>query len=141
MPEQQQSVYKRWPKAIWKAFCQEFTVFFAMAVSNTVLIDGVEIDSLDHVSHFGVCSTAGNVQTKTVNIPQYNLVTGARVTVKFENENTATNPTLNVSDTGARPIIYKGSSIPADALSANSVREFVFDGTNYLLIGDLVLSS
>ena len=141
MPEQQQPVYKRWPKAIWEQFCAEFSIFFSMAVSNLVLVDGVQIDSLDHVSHFGVCSTAGNVQTKTVNIPQYNLVTGARVTVKFENDNTAANPILNISNTGARPIIYKGSSIPTDALSANSVREFVFDGTNYLLIGDLILGS
>jgi len=141
MPEQQQPIYKRWPKAIWEQFCEEFSIFFSMAVSNLVLVDGVQIDSLDHVSHFGVCSTAGNVQTKTVNISQYNLVTGARVTVKFENDNTAANPILNVSNTGARPIIYKGSSIPTDALSANSVREFVFDGTNYLLIGDLILNS
>ena len=141
MPEQQQPVYKRWPKAIWEQFCEEFAIFFSMAVSNLVLVDGVQIDSLDHVSHFGVCSTAGNVQTKTVNISQYNLVTGARVTVKFENDNTAANPILNVSNTGARPIIYKGSSIPAGALSAGSVREFVYDGTNYLLIGDLVLNS
>ena len=137
MPEQQQPVYKRWPKAIWEQFCEEFTIFFSMAVSNLVLVDGVQIDSLDHVSHFGVCSTAGNVQTKTVNIPQYNLVTGARVTVKFENENTSTNPTLNVSDTGARPIIYKGTSIAAGALSAGIVLDFVFDGTNYCVIGNL----
>lgn len=135
MPEQQQPVYKRWPKAIWEQFCEEFTIFFSMAVSNLVLVDGVQIDSLDHVSHFGVCSTADNVQTKTVNIPQYNLVTGARVTVKFENENTSTNPTLNVSDTGARPIIYKGSSISANMLSAGIVLDFVFDGTNYCVVG------
>ena len=137
MPEQQQPVYKRWPKAIWEQFCEEFSIFFSMAVSNLVLVDGVQIDSLDHVSHFGVCSTAGNIQTKTVNIPQYNLVTGARVTVKFENENTATNPILNVSDTGARPIIYKGSSIATGALSAGIVLDFVFDGTNYCVIGNL----
>jgi len=135
MPEQQQPVYKRWPKAIWEQFCEEFTIFFSMAVSNLVLVDGVQIDSLDHVSHFGVCSTAGNVQAKTVNIPQYNLVTGARVTVKFENENTSTNPTLNVSDTGAKTIIYKGSNISANAITANTVLELVYDGTNYLVIG------
>ena len=140
MPEQQQPIYKRWPKAIWEQFCEEFSIFFSMAVSNLVLVDGVQIDSLDHVSHFGVCDTAANVQTKTISIPQYNLITGAKVIVKFENTNTVANPTLNVSNTGARPIIYKGTSIPTEALSANSVREFVFDGTNYLLIGDLVLT-
>ena len=135
MPEQQQPVYKRWPKAIWEQFCEEFSIFFSMAVSNLVLVDGVQIDSLDHVSHFGTCSTAGNIQAKTVNIPQYNLVTGAKVIVKFENENTSTNPTLNVSDTGARPIIYKGSNISANAITANTVLELVYDGTNYLVIG------
>ena len=138
MPEQQTTVYKKWPKAIWESFCQEFATFFSMAVCNTVLIDGVEIDSLDHVCHFGVCNTEANVAAKTVSIPQFNLVTGARVTVKFSNTNTESNPTLNVSGTGAKSIMYKGTNIPASALSADSVREFVYDGTNYLLIGDLV---
>ena len=133
------TVYKRWPKAIWKAFCQEFTVFFSMAVSNTVLIDGVEIDSLDHVSHFGICSTAAGTAAKTVSIPQFNLVTGARVTVKFDNTNTESNPTLNVNGTGAISIMYKGSNISAGALSAGSVREFVYDGTNYCVVGDLIV--
>lgn len=138
MPEQQTTVYKRWPKAIWESFCQEFASFFSMAVCNLVLIDGVQIDSLDHVCHFGVCDTEANVAAKTVSIPQFNLVTGARVTIKFSNTNTESNPTLNVSGTGAKSIMYKGTNIPANALSANSVREFVYDGTNYLLIGDLV---
>ena len=137
MPEQQTTVYKRWPKAIWELFCQEFASFFSMAVCNLVLIDGVQIDSLDHVCHFGVCNTEANIAAKTVSIPQFNLVTGARVTVKFSNTNTESNPTLNVSNTGARPIIYIGSSIAAGVLSAGIVLDFVFDGTNYCVIGNL----
>ena len=135
MPEQQPTVYKKWPKAIWEQFCQEFAVFFSMAVSNTVLVDGVEIDSLDHVSHFGICSTSASTAAKTVAISQFNLVSGAKVVVKFENTNTASNPTLNVNSTGAVSIKYKGSDISSDLLTAGSVIEFVYDGTYYQVIG------
>lgn len=131
------TTYKRWPKAIWDTFCQEFAVFFSMVVSNTVLIDGIEIDSLDHVCHFGVCSTAAGTAAKTVSIPQFNLVTGARVTVKFDNTNTESNPTLNVSNTGAKSIMYKGTNISADVLTAGIVLDFVYDGTNYCVVGNL----
>ena len=138
MPEQQQpTVYKKWPKTIWEQFCQEFAVFFSMAVSNTVLVDGVEIDSLDHVSHFGVCSTAAATQVKTVSCPQFNLVTGARIIVGFTVTNTASSIQLNVNNTGAVNVVYKGSALPINVLTANSIREFVYDGTNYHLIGDL----
>ena len=137
MPEQQTTVYKKWPKAVWESFCQEFAMFFSMAVSNTVLVDGVEIDSLDHVSHFGVCSTAAATQVKTVACPQFNLVTGARIVVGFTVTNTASSVQLNVNNTGAVNVVYKGSALPINALTANSIREFVYDGTNYQLIGDL----
>ena len=133
--------YKRWPKAIWESFCQEFTVFFSMVVANTVLVDGVEISNLDHVSHFGVCSTAAGTAAKTVTVPEFTLVSGSRVTVKFENTNTESNPTLNVSGTGAKSIMYKGSAISANKLEAGIVLDFVYDGTNYCVVGNLDGSS
>lgn len=129
--------YKRWPKAIWESFCQQFAIFFSMVVSNTVLVDGIEISNLEHVSHFGVCSTAAGTAAKTVSIPSFNLVAGARVTVKFDNTNTESNPTLNVTGTGAKSIMYKGSAISASKLEAGIVLDFVYDGTNYCVVGNL----
>ena len=51
--------------------------------------------------------------------------------------NTAASPTLNVNGTGAKPIVYRGSAIAAGYLAANRVYEFVYDGTNYALVGDI----
>ena len=57
--------------------------------------------------------------------------------MKFTVTNTAANPTLNVNNTGAKPIVYRGSAISAGYLAANRVYEFVYDGTNWNLMGDL----
>ena len=64
-------------------------------------------------------------------------MTGARIIVKFTVTNTAANPTLNVNSSGAKAIQYRGAAISAGQLAANRVREFVYDGTAYQLIGDL----
>ena len=64
-------------------------------------------------------------------------MTGARVTVKFTVTNTAASPTLNVNGTGAKAIKYRGSTISTGYLAANRVYEFVYDGTDYLFMGDI----
>ena len=64
----------------------------------------------------------------------------AKVTVKFSNANTASTPTLNVGSTGAKNIFHKGSQITTGdnkALLAGTV-EFVYDGTQYHLIGNYI---
>ena len=74
---------------------------------------------------------------KTVSLTGFTLATGAIVTVKFTVTNTAANPTLNVNGTGAKAIMYRGSAISAGYLAANRVYIFVYDGTDYELIGDI----
>lgn len=88
---------------------------------------------------YGVCSTAAATAAKTVNVQdsKFSLETGARVAIKFTVTNTATNPTLNVSGTGAKNIMYRGSAISAGYLAANRIYEFVYDGTNWEKIGDV----
>ena len=61
----------------------------------------------------------------------------ARITIKFTVTNTAANPTLNVNGTGAKSIRYRGSAISAGYLAANRVYTFVYDGTDYELVGDI----
>lgn len=51
--------------------------------------------------------------------------------------NTAASPTLNVNSTGAKAIVYRNAAISAGYLAANRVYKFVYDGTNYELIGDI----
>lgn len=65
------------------------------------------------------------------------MVTGAWVAVKFTVTNTASSPTLNVNSTGAKSIMYRGSAISAGYLAANRVYLFVYDGTDWELVGDI----
>ena len=100
-------------------------------------IDGVSFNGTSNITHYGTCSTAAGTAAKTVSLTGFTLATGAIVTVKFTVTNTAANPTLNVNGTGAKAIMYRGSAISAGYLAANRVYIFVYDGTDYELIGDI----
>lgn len=86
---------------------------------------------------YGECSTPGDTQAKTVTVENFSLETGVRVLVKFTVDNTAIAPTLAVNSTTAKSIMYRGSAISSTALKANRIYEFVYDGTDWELIGDL----
>ena len=100
-------------------------------------IDGVQFDGSASITHFGSCSTAAATAAKVVSCTGFVLGTGARITVKFTVTNTAASPTLNVNGTGAKAIKYRGSTISADYLAANRVYTFIYDGTDYELVGDI----
>lgn len=100
-------------------------------------IDGVKFDGSSSISHYSTCSTAAGTAAKTVDLAGFELVTGSRIAIKFTVTNTAANPTLNVNSTGARAIMYRGSAISAGYLAANRVYEFIYDGTDYELVGDI----
>ena len=85
----------------------------------------------------GKCLTAGDVAEKTVDCGNFTLAENSVFTVRFEHTNSASRPSLNVNGTGARAIKYRGSSIKASMLAANRVYQFVYDGTEWDLIGDL----
>jgi hypothetical protein len=59
--------------------------------------------------------------------------------VKFSSTNTASNPTFNVNDTGAKPVIYNTSTITTSSLSyagyANRTIEYVYNGSGYVFLG------
>lgn len=100
-------------------------------------INGLSVDGTANRVNFGTCSTAAGTAAKTVDCAGFALVTGAEITVKFTVTNSAANPTLNVNNTGAKAIQYRGAAISADVLAANRVYTFRYDGTNYVLVGDL----
>lgn len=87
---------------------------------------------------YGTTNTAAGTQAKVVSISNFELVTGVTVAVKFTVTNTHATPQLNVNGTGAKSIKYRGGNLPSAAtLTANRVYQFVYDGTNWELIGDL----
>lgn len=109
----------------------------ATQLTNTRKIDGVNFNGTADITHYAECSTAAATAAKTVDVTGFNLVSGARVAIKFTVTNTAANATLNVNSTGAKSIMYRGSAITAGYLAANRVYEFVYDGTDYELVGDI----
>ncbi|MBD5555221.1 MAG: hypothetical protein HDQ95_07780 [Roseburia sp.] len=103
-------------------------------------IDGVNFDGSADIAHYGTCSTAAATAAKTVACTGFTLVTGSVIRVKFTVTNTASNPTLNVNGTGAKSVYYRGSAIAAGYLAANRTYEFVYNGTQYELVGDNISS-
>ena len=100
-------------------------------------IDGVQADGSTNIHHYVTCSTAAATAEKAVTQAGFVLATGARITVRFTVTNTAANPTLNVSGTGAKAIRYRNAAISAGYLAANRTYDFVYDGTYYQFIGDI----
>lgn len=101
-------------------------------------INGLKFDGTSNINNYGVCSTAAATVAKTVTVGgTFVLETGAFVIVKFDNANSAANPTLNVNGTGAKKICQYGSTAVSTGTSttgwrAGSVQIFVYDGTNWI---------
>lgn len=97
-------------------------------------------DTYIFTTPFGTCSTAAGTAAKTVATKdaKFDLEAGARIMVKFANANTAASPTLNVDSTGAKAIYYRGAAVGAKALGAG-VYEFLYNGTQWEIIGDLAV--
>lgn len=107
-------------------------------LSTKRTIDGVQFDGEDNIHHYGVCSTVAGTAAKTVTLSGFVLATGAEITVKFSSTNTAANPTLNVNSTGAKGIRYKNAAVPSGYIVANKTYRFVYDGTYWQIVGDVI---
>ena len=105
------------------------------------------------------CSTASGTKEKTVSIPGFTLTQGACIRVAFPNGNSATRPTLNVNNTGAKEIyglrgalditiesasditVKKGSGICS--WKVRTVLDLYYDGENgmdcWQVIGDPIV--
>lgn len=83
---------------------------------------------------YGVCSTAAATKAKAVTISNFSsLVNGTTIQVRFENSNTAENPTLNVNSTGAKTIYNYGSSevgtLQETTWENNAIIDLTYDST------------
>ena len=90
---------------------------------------------------FVVCSTDGATAAKTIDAEGYELKEGTGVIVKFNNDNTADNPTLNINGTGDIPIYYNGEAIKAEYITADRFLQLMYDGTNYQVVGDILVAA
>ncbi len=88
--------------------------------------------------NYCTCSTGAGTKAKTASLEGFVLTTGSVVNVRFANSNTASDPTLNINDTGAYDIKRYGTTATGTAVAsswqAGSVVTLIFDGT-YWMIG------
>lgn len=84
----------------------------------------------------GECSTAYATSAKEVNITGYVLETDALVAVKFTAEvtGTLTSPTLNVTSTGAKSIVWDETELEFTP-GGNILYLFQYNGTSYEVVG------
>ena len=97
---------------------------------------------------YAVCTTSGSTVAKTVSITNFKLVTGVRVFIKFTYaHDSTTKATLNVNNTGAKSIRYKGYGVfkgynggnnsskqYPNTWEAGEIVEFIYDGTEWVSI-------
>ena len=97
------------------------------------------------VTRYAVCSTDAYTSEKTASVTNgsFALETGARVTVKFSNLNYASDPKLNINSTGAKYIYHNGARIASGTNKGMlyGACDFVYDGTNWLLIGNYTVNN
>ena len=86
---------------------------------------------------YGSSSTAAGTAAKVATIANYKLTTGALVLIEFTATNTASNPTLNISSTGAKAIYYNGAAVTASYLKAQHIYMMRYNGTQYDIVGDI----
>jgi len=112
------------------------------------VINQIKVGTVEYAiaaSAYAECSTAGGTAAKTATIctdsdttnTAFTLIKGVSVQVKFTANNTAANPTLNINSTGAKAIYYKGAAVTASYLKANYVYTFVYNGTQWDLVGNV----
>ena len=91
----------------------------------------------------GTCSTAASTAIKDVTLSKFELFNNVQIAVKFTTTNTAAVSGLklrvnsnNAND--AKPIKYRGGDLPAaGTLATDHIYNFVYDGINWELVGDL----
>lgn len=109
----------------------------AEKLTTTRTIDGINFNGSADIKRYATCSTAAGTAEKTVSCTGFVLKAGAMIAVRFANTNTATSPTLNVNNTGAKAIRYRDVIISADVLAAGRTYLFIYNGASYELVGDL----
>ena len=77
---------------------------------------------------YGVCSTGTYDAAKTVIIDHFLLLKNAYINVLFTTPVNTENTTLNVSNTGAKPIRVLGNNLPAGVVKAQTVMSLQYDG-------------
>lgn len=93
-------------------------------------------DNSTHLIEPKLFATAGGTSTAlTAGISNFELAAGVYINLKVST--VGANATLNVSNTGAKPIYYNGVAINANMLSEDNIYTFIYTGINWEIVGDI----
>ena len=81
--------------------------------------------------YYATCSTAGGTAAKVVSITGFTLKEGAEVSILFTNGFTATSPTLNINDGGAKAIKMQGMALSPWMVGNNNIVTMLYNGTDW----------
>lgn len=123
-------------QASTKGWTVPVEVLQAAKLKTARKIDGISFNGESDINRYAVCSTQGDTVAKTASILSgtFNLVEGAKVTVKFTYANTVANPTLNINSTGAKQIYAGGSALSEGQWwKSGAIIDFVYNGEFWVL--------
>lgn len=118
-----------------------------LEAANKKYVDDTVLDAkpLAKELHFyGRCLSAANEANKVVTVSgdNFKLMAGGAVDVTFLNANTASNPTLNVNNTGTIPIKAYSTTAPlANQWRQGAVVRFVYNTSNWVMVDGSVAST
>ena len=100
---------------------------------NTEIQDSIA--SGDQNTSYTTCDTLPGTVIKVINnLQDFKLSTNIHLLVKMINQNTATNPTLNINGTGAKGMVYNGKAASnSNTWVSGEVLDVYYDGTKYIL--------
>ena len=83
---------------------------------------------------YGVSSEAATVQARTATIANFLLLKNMPVSIRFTNAINVDSATLNISSTGAKPILIEGAALQPGVVKAGNVVTLIYDGTNWNIV-------
>lgn len=104
---------------------------------NTIeILQGIKAWTLKGSSRqpYGICTTDTYEAAKVVAISDFLLVQDATINVLFTTPINSSNSTLNVNDTGAKPIKALNSALPSGVIKAQSIVTFVYNNNAWNII-------
>jgi hypothetical protein len=96
---------------------------------QAVITDGAQIGL-----GFGVSNEAATVQARTATIANFILLKNMPVSIRFTNAINVDGATLNISSTGAKPILIEGAALQAGLVKGGCTVTVIYDGTNWNIV-------
>lgn len=126
-----------------QGLAEEGCVYLATDTGNVYVGDSNgSLVPLNRSPYYGTCSSVGSTNSKVVTLDveddNFSLYAGAMISVRFDNANIASSPTLNVNGTGAVAVKDYGTTnidTSSESWSSGEVVTFVYDGSYWQRVG------